>query len=162
MNLFTSLLISLSLFIQPDRSLPVATSEIFVGTTPCGQLIRPLHQIAAKTDCALVRWELTLQRDAATQKPSTYRITGVSHYTLPDNNYSQPGVKTESGGQWRIVPGTGIHAHTVIYELIPSQQGKSLRFVKLADHLLHLLDANGLYMRGDPFQSYTLNRPAQK
>lgn len=27
---------------------------IFKGTTPCGQMIRPLHRVAGQADCALV------------------------------------------------------------------------------------------------------------
>ncbi|MBO9153974.1 hypothetical protein ACFOTA_17280 [Chitinophaga sp. GCM10012297] len=36
--------------------------------------------------------------------------------------------------------------------------GNKLRFIKLGNDLLHLLDEKGRYMTGDPFRSYTLNR----
>lgn len=140
----------------PDASLPV--KEVFAGTTPCGQLIRPLYQIAVREDCSLVEWTLTLQRDAVTQQPASFRLVGYSHYTLPDNNYSQPGTKREAAGKWSIEKGTGDFGGSVIYLLTPGKSGPPLRFVKLSDDLLHLLDEQGHYMRGDPFQSYTLNR----
>lgn len=134
------------------------SQEVFAGTTPCGQLIRPLHNIAANKDCALVEWELTLLRDAVTQQPASFRLVGISHYILPDNNYSQPGTKNEAAGKWSIIKGSGSFAGSVIYQLIPDKSGAPLRFVKLSDGLLHLLDEQDHYMRGDPFQSYTLNR----
>ncbi|NII27045.1 hypothetical protein HB364_18285 [Pseudoflavitalea sp. X16] len=162
MKLFTFILAIFSLF-SGERTAPIPgmnapAKEKFAGTTPCGQLIRPLHNIAPSTDCALVEWELTLLRDSVTQQPATYRLTGYSHYTLPDNNYSQPGIKSESTGKWSIVQGTGAHARSMIYQLTPAKSGTTLRFIKLSDDLLHLLDENGSYLRGDPFQSYTLNR----
>ncbi|WP_315823335.1 hypothetical protein [Paraflavitalea speifideaquila] len=132
-----------------------------MGTTPCGQHIRPIHHIAANTDCALVEWELTLLRDPNTKKPTTFRISGNSSYILPDNNYSKPGTKNEASGKWSIREGTGSLAGSVIYQLDAGSPNKILRFVKLSDDLLHLLDQQGHAMRGDPFQSYTLNRIAQ-
>lgn len=127
--------------------------EVYAATTPCGQLIRPLHNIPANKDCALVKWELTLFRDPHTQQPTTYRLTGESRHILPDNNYSRPDIKSESAGKWSIRQGTGKFTGYLIYQLAPS-----VRFVKLSDDLLHLLDEQDRYMTGDPFQSYTLNR----
>lgn len=161
-----SLLVVLLLFKGQPVPLPAPiagspTKEVFAGTTPCGQLIRPLHNIAANKDCALVAWELSLLRDPVTQQPAGFRLVGSSRYTLPDNNYSQPGAKTEATGKWTISKGTGSLAGSFIYQLAPDKSSPSLRFVKLSDDLLHLLDEQGHYMRGDPFQSYTLNRIAK-
>ena len=162
-----SVLFALLLFKgQPAVPLPAPitgspTKEVFAGTTPCGQLIRSLHNIAANKDCALVAWELTLLRDPVTQQPAGFRLVGSSRYTLPDNNYSQPGAKTEATGKWTIVKGTGAFSGSFIYQLTPDKKSTPLRFVKLSDDLLHLLDEQGHYMRGDPFQSYTLNRIAK-
>jgi len=150
MQLFLSAYILLSLLNSPK--------EVFAGTTPCGQLIRPLHNIAANKDCAIVEWELTLFLDPRTQQPSTYRLTGSSHHILPDNHYSQPGIKNESSGRWSIQQGTGNNAGYFIYQLNPDKNIPPLRFVKLSDNLLHLLDEKGHYMIGDPAQSYSLNR----
>jgi hypothetical protein len=141
------------------QSIPrAATKEVFVGATPCGQLIRPLLKVGPATDCAFVNWELTLQRDPATQQPATYKLVASTCHVLPDNNASSPDTQSESTGQWRIVKGTGDYAHTMIYELMPVKAGPILRFVKLGNSLLHLLDEQGRYMRGNPLQSYTLNR----
>lgn len=133
---------------------PAPEQEVFAGTTPCGQLIRPVHNISPGADCALVEWELTLLRDHVTGQPAAYRLTAYSRYILPDNRYSRPGIKNESTGKWNIVQG----ARSVIYQLVPDHPAPTLRFVKLGDNLLHLLNEKDQYMTGDPFQSYTLNR----
>jgi hypothetical protein len=163
MSLLLAALFALSLFSctanSPDTGHGV--KEVFVGTTPCGQLIRPLHHIAANTDCAQVEWELTLLRDGVSQQPTTFRLSGNSYFILPDNNYSRPGTKSEATGKWSIHEGTGVLAGFVVYQLDAANPAKVLRFVKLNDNLLHLLDERGHFMRGDPFQSYTLNRITQ-
>ncbi|MBO9153973.1 hypothetical protein ACFOTA_17275 [Chitinophaga sp. GCM10012297] len=70
-------------------------SETFAGTMPCGQLIRPFLRIAAEKDCALVKCKLILAR-----QPATWRLTACNRHILGDNNYSQPGVKSEASGTW--------------------------------------------------------------
>ncbi|SIN85075.1 hypothetical protein [Chitinophaga niabensis] len=151
MHLFLSAWLFLSMLGSPSPR------EVFAGTTPCGQLIRPLHNIPANKDCALVKWELTLFHDPRTQQPTTYRLTGESCHILPDNTHSQPDVQSESAGKWSIQQGTGNYTGFLIYQLSP-EKGAAVRFVKLGDDLLHLLDEQGRYMTGDLFQSYTLNR----
>lgn len=167
MELLTSAIIFFSLFMGnaadplPGPATDTPVKEVFVGTTPCGQLIRPWYKVAPNEDCARVVWELTLLRDPVTQQPTTYQVIINWHYILPDNNYSQPATKSESTGKWSIVPGTGAYARKVIYQLVPDKSGPTLRFVKLGNDLLHLLDENGRYMRGDPMQSYTFYRTNQ-
>ncbi|RPD42937.1 hypothetical protein [Chitinophaga barathri] len=156
MEMLRPVFIILSLYVfKPAATLP--SPEVFAGTTPCGQLIRPLQNIAANKDCALVEWTLSLQRDEA-QQPATWQLTAYSRHILPDNNYSQPGIKHEASGKWSIVQGTGAHNRSMIYVLDTGRPGYRLRFIKLSDNLLHLLDEKGRFMTGDPFQSYTLNR----
>jgi hypothetical protein len=150
MSLFTSAFFIFTLLTTPG------TDDIFVGSTPCGQMIRPMQHIAANADCALVRWELTLSKDPLTQQPTTYRLTTVSHHTNPDNTYSKQGNKNEITGKWSIVKGTGKNARFMIFQL--DTGNTLLRFVKLSNDLIHLLDENDNYMTGDPFQSYTLYR----
>lgn len=141
------LIFSLSAF-SPSATAP--DGEVFAGTMPCGQLIRPLLHIPADKDCALVECRLTF-----TQKPAAWHLTAYSRHILPDNNYSQPGVKKEASGTWSVEEKDG----GLIYVLRTGKPGeRALRFVKLGNDLLHLLDEKGRYMTGDPFQSYTLNR----
>lgn len=117
-----------------------------------------MQHIAANADCVVVRWKLTLSKDPLTQQPTTYRLTTVSHHANPDNTYSSPGTKNEITGNWSIVQGTGKNARFMIYQLETGTPNPMLRFVKLSNDLIHLLDENDNYMTGDPFQSYTLYR----
>ena len=71
---FTIMVLSAWLAIA-DRSRPsedLSVLGVFRGTTPCGQMIRPLHSVAGEADCALVQWTLTLYQDPLSSEPTTY------------------------------------------------------------------------------------------
>jgi hypothetical protein len=142
---------------------------LFAGTTPCSNVIRPLHKIAPEPDCALkdchcmmVEWKLTLYVDPVTQKPTTYKLTGINRFSEKETNqYSQPGTKTTSEGKWTIVRGTTSNPNATLYQLNPDKPALTLSLLKLHDNLLHVLDQEGRLMIGNEFFSYTLNRIAQ-
>ena len=139
---------------------------VFAGTTPCGNVIRPIHKINPEPDCQLqeckcmmVEWELTLYTDANTKEPTRYKLKGVNRYTVKETNmYSEPGIKSEAEGRWAIVRGTKINPDAIFYQLNPDKPGMDLSFLKLSDSLLHIVDQNEKLMIGNEFFSYTLNR----
>ena len=139
---------------------------VFAGTTPCGNVIRPLHKIKPEPDCPLeecqcimVEWELTLYMDANTKNPTHYKLKGINRHSVKETNmYSEPGVKSEAEGRWAIVQGTKTNPGAILYQLNPDKPGMGLSFLKLSDSLLHIVDENGKLMIGNEFFSYTLNR----
>ena len=151
----------------PDQSNSFKDSVVvFAGTTPCGNVIRPLHKIGPEPDCQLkdckcfvVEWELTLYMDATTKEPTRYKLTGINRHTVKETNmYSEPGIKTEAEGRWAIVRGTKTNPDAVFYQLNPDKPGMDLSFLKLNGNLLHIVDQNKKLMIGNEFHSYTLNR----
>jgi hypothetical protein len=142
------------------------SATLFVGTTPCGNMIRPLHKIKPEPDCAfadckclLVEWKLTLYRDPGTEAPTRYQLTGINRFGVKETNmYSQPGTKTESEGKWTIMQGTKTNPAATVFRLNPDKPEIALDFLQLSDHLIHALDHEGKLLIGDEFQSYTLNR----
>lgn len=153
----------------PNPSTTVKDSAIvFVGTTPCGNIIRPLHKINAEPDCALkecqcimVEWKLTLYQDPVTHQPTRYTLTGINRFSVKETNmYSQPGTKSESEGEWAIIRGSKTHPNKVLYQLNPGKPGIALSFLKLSNNLLHVVDQEERLMIGNEFWSYTLSRVA--
>jgi hypothetical protein len=141
---------------------------LFVGTTPCGNIIRPLHKINPEPDCDLkecrcimVEWKLTLYQNPFTQKPGRYKLTSINRFSVKETNmYSQPGTRTESEGEWTIIQGTKTNPNAVLYQLNPGKPEITLSFIKLSDDLLHVVDHEGRLMIGNEFWSYTLSRVA--
>ena len=151
----------------PDRSNSSKDSAVvFAGTTPCGNVIRPIHKINPEPDCPLkeckcimVEWELTLYVDANTNEPTRYKLKGIDRYSVKETNmYSEPGNKSEAEGKWAIVRGTKTNPEATFYQLNPDKPGMALSFLKLSDSLLHIVDQNEKLMIGNEFHSYTLNR----
>ncbi|HEX7903195.1 MAG TPA: hypothetical protein VF487_04880 [Chitinophagaceae bacterium] len=132
---------------------------VFAGTTPCGQMIRPLHKVPEETDCALVQWRLTLYQDPVSLKPTTYKLSSVNRFIVKGTNmYSEPGTTSEAEGKWTIVRGTKTNPSVITYRLESDKPEKSISFLKLGDSLIHLLDNNGRLMIGNESFSYTLSR----
>ena len=138
----------------------------FAGTTPCSNVIRPLHKIKPEDDCALdackcvvVEWKLILYKNPVTQEPTSFKLTGINKFTVPETNMlSQPGTKTETEGKWSIIKGSKTNPEAIVYRLNPDKPVLSLSFVKLGNNLLHVLDHEGQLMIGNEFWNYTLSR----
>ena len=134
---------------------------VFVGTTPCGQMIRPMHKVSREADCALVKWTLTLYQDPLTLKPTTYKLSSINRFIVKGTNmYSEPGTKSETEGKWTIVSGTKTDPNSIVYRLESDKPETSMSFLKLSDKLIHLLDIKEKLMIGNESFSYTLSRVA--
>ena len=158
---FTTMAFSACLVVGDREISSKDSSIIFVGTTPCGQFIRPLHKVSEDADCALVQWRLTLQQDPVSFKPTTYKLSSANRFIVKGTNmYSEPGTKTETEGKWAIVHGTKTNPNAIVYRLESDKPEKSISFLKLSDSLIHILDINGKLMIGDESFSYTLSRIA--
>ena len=160
-SVFTIVTLSTCLAMEDSESTSMDSSVqgIFTGTTPCGQMIRPLHKVPEEADCALVQWELTLHQDPVSFKPTTYKLSSVHRFIVKGTNmYSEPGTTSETGGKWTIVQGTKINPNAIVYRLEPDKPGTSISFLKLGNNLIHLLDNDGRLMIGNESFSYTLSR----
>lgn len=162
-SVFTMMTLSACLAVG-DRKINSRNSPVlgtFTGTTPCGQFIRPLHNVSREGDCALVQWELTLYHDPVSLQPATYKLSSVNRFIVEGTNmYSEPGTTNETKGKWTIVQGTKTNPHSIVYRLESEKPGASISFLKLSDKLIHLLDNNGKLMIGNESFSYTLSRVA--
>jgi hypothetical protein len=147
-----------------DRELPSKNSSvkgIFTGTTPCGQMIRPLHKVSQGADCALIQWRLTLYHDPVSFKPTTYQLSSINRFIVKGTNmYSESGTKNETEGKWTIAQGIKTNPNSIVYRLDPDKPETSVSFLKLSDNLIHLLDNSNRLMIGNESWSYTLSRVA--
>jgi len=132
---------------------------IFVASTPCGEIARPLHQIPAEADCERIQWKLILYQDPNTLAPTTYQLN--STYGLTEQGapgFMRGGTQVEIQGKWILVKGTNTNPEAVVYQLDPDDPQISLSFLKVDDNLLHLLYRDERLMIGNAAWSYTLSR----
>ena len=55
---------------------------VFVGTSLCAEVARPLLGIPRDAQCDRTKWNLALYVDALTQKPTTYKLSSEYVSTL--------------------------------------------------------------------------------
>ena len=171
MNLLSAvfILITATVLAKPNQSSTSKDSSVlFAGTTPCSNIIRPLHNISEEPDCKwnechcmMVEWNLTLYTNPVTQEPTAYKLTGINRFTIKETNLPSQGSKAESEGKWIIIRGSKTNPDAVVYRLNPGKPKISIDMLKLGDNLLHILDHEGKLMIGNEFYSYTLNRIAR-
>ena len=131
---------------------------IFVASTPCSQGTRPLPGIPVDADCELIKWNLTLYQDETKKTPTTYKLH--CSYGLPKQGttgFIGGGKKAELQGKWMVLKGTASNPNAIVYRLNDNKTNKTISFLKLNDHLLHLLDSELRLMIGSAAWSYTLN-----
>jgi hypothetical protein len=132
---------------------------IFVASTPCSQVSRPLPGISVNTDCEVIKWRLTLYHDESAKTPTTYTLHSL--YGLPKQGttgFIGGGKKVDMDGKWTIIKGKASTRNAIVYRLEDSKTKKTISFLKLNDNLLHLLDSDQRLMIGSAAWSYTFNR----
>ena len=154
-------LLSLIFILPVTLPLPAdsATFIVFVASSPCDAVSRPLLKIPETANCELIKWNLTLYHDPNTLAPTTYKLN--YGYGIPEqgtNGLSQGGTKVERKGKWTIVRGTKTNPDAIVYQLNPDDYQESVSFQMLDHNLLHLLARDGSLMVGNAGWSYTLNR----
>ncbi len=149
---------SLSMFFK-GYSQTSSTFGFFVGSSPCGNVIRPLLNMPLTAECEFTKWTITLYQDAVTRAPTTFNISWVYGVGQPNTSgFVGGGTKVEIAGKWAIVKGSKANSEAVVYQLNPDQPEKSVSFVKLDDNVIHLLYSDKSLMMGDSGQSYTFNK----
>ena len=112
-----------------------------------------LGKPATNLSCHNIQWRLTL----ATNQ-STFTVSARYQVARPDNpNQSMDGPEVTAGGRWEMVNGAK-GSHATVYRLTAEKSGRSISFVKIGEHCLHLLAADGSLAVGNGGWSYTLHR----
>jgi len=148
-----------------QQTRPEASSVVgvFVASTPCSQGTRPVPGMAVNADCEFMKWQLTLYQDASTKTPTTYKLHCV--YGSPrqgTTGLTGGGKEINMEGNWTIVKGAASDRLATVYQLHDTVTNKTISFLQLNDHLLHLLDSDQHLMIGSAAWSYTLNRIDKK
>jgi hypothetical protein len=120
---------------------------VFDGRSPC---LAVAAQVGAKveSDCAKLKWRLTLHRDPATGKAGRYTLEGTLYRDRPRT------------GRWSIERRSSEPRSEVI-RLDPVGGSAFLSFMKADDNILLFLDEIDRPFVGNADFSFTLNRKLQ-
>lgn len=125
-----------------------AVQTVFEGRTPCREVAVRVG-LETVAGCFKVKWNLTLNRDPATHRPTTYQLDRTGHRGAP------------IVGRWAVVEAAGLDNAPAIVRLDPGSP-TSLSFLALDDSLLFFLDENDRLLPGNGDFSYTLNRRSSR
>jgi hypothetical protein len=131
------LLLGLSLVVAS----PDSVFGVFEGRTPCGPAATEFTGFPA-LNCEKIKWRLTLYRDPATNRPTSFAFQGT---------------RASRQGRWRIETTSGAGPNRVVYRLTYGSGG-NLSLLSVDERVLLLLDRDGRVLVGDPTGSYTLSR----
>ena len=126
--------------------------DMFFGTSPCAEFVKPKLGIPAGENCDRIKWHLSIFESG---KYSLIREWG---YHVDNRTYLKKG-KVNSAGTWKIAKGRNGDPNGAVVQL-DADQPNSIAFALIDKDILHLLDANNSLAVGDSGQSYTLSRLA--
>ncbi len=131
----------------------------FVGSSPCGNVIRPLLKMPVGEACDFTKWRLTLYQDSTTKAPTTFKLSCQYGVSQPNTSgFIGGGTSIEAEGKWTIVKGSKTNPEAVVYQLNPDKPEITLLFVKMDDNVIHLLYSDKSLMIGNASYSYTFNK----
>jgi hypothetical protein len=135
---------------------PAAQSRttVFVGSTPCNEILRTLLTIPREANAELLEWELTLTEAVDRRGAATYHIRYKFGRTRPN----QPGLdenaaSLERRGTWQLNAAAARHPASGVVVL-----DNGLSLLKVSDTILHALAPDNSLMVGNGGWSYTLSR----
>ena len=140
------------LLAQNDK--PFAT---YLGTSPCGNILKPFLGVANEPDCDFTKWTLTLYQPKA-NRPAMVKLVYRYGVSRPNTSGFKDEKKAEFEGHWTIQKGTKAKPNATVYQVTVHKLDKNLLFLKLSDNSIHLLDSQRGLMIGNAGYSYTFSK----
>jgi len=133
--------------------------ELFVGTSPCALVMRPLLSVPTNMDCEMITWNLALTSIPGHESASRFRLKYTYGMSKPGTQgFMNDGISGELTGTWSEVKNTGKIPGKSLVSLHTTGQNPPINFAKLDARILHLLDPQGNLMIGNAAWSYTLGK----
>jgi hypothetical protein len=124
-----------------------STQVIYEGRTPCREIAAEHPEMKVSAACFKLKWQLILNRDAVTYKPTSFSIRKIID-----------GKAQHVTGKWIIRKGTGARAGQTIYTIEPDKPDASISFLVADDNILFFLNKDDQPYIGNADFSFVLNR----
>jgi hypothetical protein len=124
--------------------------DVFIGTSPCTDFVKPKLQIPAGETCDRIRWRISLF-DAG-----KYELRREWGFHIDNRTYLPKGT-SDFTGTWKIGKGRTGDPNGIVVQL-DKDKPDSIGFALFDQDILHLLDPNKNLTPGDSGASYTLSR----
>ena len=145
--------IAISSCSQNSLSETKLATDIFGGSTPCNPSVNALLKIPLSDTCVFMKWELDVFKD------SSFKLL-ISYGDFQQNTmYFLGGGKSMSfAGKLST---TYIIRNSTKYKILHlggDKNAPGLVFIQMDNNILHLIDSNMKFIKGDPAFAFVLNR----
>ncbi len=149
--------ISLSSCSQNSSSETKLAPDIFAGSTPCNSSVSTALKIPSSDTCVFMKWELDMFNK--NDKDSSFKLL-ISYGDFQPNTmfFLGGGKSMDITGKLRTTYITRNSTKYKIYHLAGDKNESELLFIKLDNNILHLIDSNMDFIKGDPSFAFVLNR----
>lgn len=149
--------IAISSCSQNSLSETKLATDIFEGSTPCNLSVNAVLKIPLSDTCVFMKWELDMFNKNG--KDSSFKLLISYGDFQPNTMYFLGGGKSMSiaGKLWTtyIIRNSTKYK---IFHLADDKNDRGLLFIQLDNNILHLLDSNMNFIKGDPSFAFVLNR----
>jgi hypothetical protein len=142
---------------QNNASEPKLPNGIFEGSTPCNPSVNALLKISISDTCVFMKWRLEM----FSKKDTDYSFKLLISY----GDFQPNTMNFLGGGKSISLTGklltTSITRNGTTYEILHlagDKNAQELVFIQLDNNILHLLDSNMKFIKGDPSFAFVLNR----
>jgi len=150
-----SIILSSAFFgLSAQETKPLA---VYVGTSPCGNIIKSLLGVKEESECDFTKWTLTLYPQKAND-PAPAKLVYRYGVSKPNTTGFMDEKKVEFEGHWTIQKGMHNKPNAIVYQVTLHHVDKNLLFVQLSDNAIHMLDSQRNLMIGNAGHSYTFSK----
>ena len=140
------------LAVVPIAPLNPATSEnVFTGTSPCADFVKPFLRIPSDVKCDRIKWQLSVSPGS-----KTYELTREYGFHVDNRTYQSHG-SSSFQGTLATTKGRAYDPQATVFQL-HADKTQSIAFAVVDQNVLHLLDPNQRLTIGDSGASYTINK----
>lgn len=139
---------------SPEKFPP---ADVFVGSTPCDDLIKLLLGIEADATCEFIKWELSLYKNQ--NDSAAFILSALYGESQPNTNgFKNGGKKIDVSGNYTISQGMKGNPHVNVYHLNGKKVQSAFLVAEMDHNILHFIDDEKKFIVGNGGWGYALNR----
>ncbi len=148
---------AISSYSQTNSSKNLAATDVFVGSTPCNTAVNSLLKIPSTDTCEFMKWELNMFK--GNNQPGAFKLLiSYGDYQPNTMNFLGGGKSISITGKLTTSYVTKENSKHTVYHLISDKQQPELLFIEIDNNILHLIDSNMKFIKGDASFGFVLNR----
>ncbi len=142
---------------QTGLSAGTLATDVFAGSTPCNASVNAVLKLPPSDTCVFMKWELEMLPQKG--KDSSFKLL-ISYGDFQPNtmHFLGGGKSMRFVGKLWTTPIIRNGTNYKILHLSSEQNASELLFIQLDNNILHFIDSNMKFIKGDASFAFALNR----